>query len=295
MRFYLDTIMNLPNFPSIKLITKLKTYYPNLNETSYKDVEQSLIYVITGFKKEFGENLRKFRTSTGMTQTTASNLFQVTLAAYSQWETGKISPRPTKVEEICKALNIDPADLINVNPVSSEAIYDRRVPILSLDFFKAKTFGSAFREFHNQDISCSEKVKADEYGKYDYAVRVTNTDMVSDRVSLPNGGIALCSWKDLMGKEPLEQMQVADGTLALVSIVYNTVVFREVHFDGKFLTLKCWNKDQEENRFPLKLGDEALLDDPEQAKFAGIVTPASYIQIFGIVKKCLIDYENLPS
>lgn len=266
-----------------------------MNETSSKDVEQSLIYVITGFKKEFGENLRKFRTSTGMTQTTASNLFQVTLAAYSQWETGKISPRPTKVEEICKALNIDPADLINVNPVSSEAIYDRRVPILSLDFFKAKTFGSAFREFHNQDISCSEKVKADEYGKYDYAVRVTNTDMVSDRVSLPNGGIALCSWKDLMGKEPLEQMQVADGTLALVSIVYNTVVFREVHFDGKFLTLKCWNKDQEENRFPLKLGDEALLEDPEQAKFAGIVTPASYIQIFGIVKKCLIDYENLPS
>lgn len=295
MRFYLDTIMNLPNFPSLKLITKLKTYYPNLNETSSKDVEQSLIYVITGFKKEFGENLRKFRTSTGMTQTAASNLFQVTLAAYSQWETGKISPRPTKIEEICKALNIDPADLINVNPVSSEAIYDRRVPILSLDFFKAKTFGSAFSEFHNQDISCSEKVKADEYGKYDYAVRVTNTDMVSDRVSLPNGGIALCSWKDLMGKEPLEQMQVADGTLALVSIVYNTVVFREVHFDGKFLTLKCWNKDQEENRFPLKLGDEALLEDPEQAKFAGIVTPASYIQIFGIVKKCLIDYENLPS
>lgn len=287
--------MNLPNFPSLKLITKLKTYYPNLNETSSKDVEQSLIYVITGFKKEFGENLRKFRTSMGMTQTTASNLFQVTLAAYSQWETGKISPRPTKIEEICKALNIDPADLINVNPVSSEAIYDRRVPILSLDFFKAKTFGAAFSEFHNQDISCSEKVKADEYGKYDYAVRVTNTDMVSDRVSLPNGGIALCSWKDLMGKEPLEQMQVADGTLALVSIVYNTVVFREVHFDGKFLTLKCWNKDQEENRFPLKLGDEALLEDPEQAKFAGIVTPASYIQIFGIVKKCLIDYENLPS
>lgn len=266
-----------------------------MNETSSKDVEQSLIYVITGFKKEFGENLRKFRTSTGMTQTTASNLFQVTLAAYSQWETGKISPRPTKVEEICKALNIDPADLINVNPVSSEAIYDRRVPILSLDFFKAKTFGSAFSEFHNQDISCSEKVKADEYGKYDYAVRVTNTEMVSDRVSLPNGGVALCSWKDLMGKEPLEQMQVADGSLALVSIVYNTVVFREVHFDGKFLTLKCWNKDQEEKRFPVKLGDEALLDDPEQAKFAGIVTPASYIQIFGIVKKCLIDYENLPS
>lgn len=287
--------MNLPNFPSLKLITKLKTYYPNLNETSSKDVEQSLIYVITGFKKEFGENLRKFRTSTGMTQTTASNLFQVTLAAYSQWETGKISPRPTKIEEICKALNIDPADLINVNPVSSEAIYDRRVPILPLDFFKAKTFGSAFSEFQNQDISCSEKVKADEYGKYDFAVRVTNTDMTSDRVSLPNGGIALCSWKDLMGKEPLEQMQVADGSLALVSIVYNTVVFREVHFDGKFLTLKCWNKDQEEKRFPVKLGDEALLDDPEQAKFAGIVTPASYIQIFGIVKKCLIDYENLPS
>lgn len=284
--------MNLPNFPSLKLITKLKTYYPNLNETSSKDVEQSLIYVITGFKKEFGENLRKFRTSTGMTQTTASNLFQVTLAAYSQWETGKISPRPTKVEEICKALNIDPADLINVNPVSSEAIYDRRVPILSLDFFKAKTFGSAFSEFKKLDLNSLEKVKSDEFGKYDYAVRVTNTDMVSDRVSLPNGGIALCSWKDLMGKEPLEQMQVADGSLALVSIVYNTVVFREVHFDGKFLTLKCWNKDQEEKRFPVKLGDEALLDDPEQAKFDGIVVPACFVQIFCIVKTCIINFKT---
>lgn len=284
--------MNLPNFPSLKLITKLKTYYPNLNETSSKDVEQSLIYVITGFKKEFGENLRKFRTSTGMTQTTASNLFQVTLAAYSQWETGKISPRPTKVEEICKALNIDPADLINVNPVSSEAIYDRRVPILSLDFFKAKTFGSAFSEFKKLDLNSLENVKSDEFGKYDYAVRVTNTDMVSDRVSLPNGGIALCSWKDLMGKEPLEQMQVADGSLALVSIVYNTVVFREVHFDGKFLTLKCWNKDQEEKRFPVKLGDEALLDDPEQAKFDGIVVPACFVQIFCIVKTCIINFKT---
>ncbi len=284
--------MNLPNFPSEKLISKLKTYYPNLNETSSKDVEQSLIYVITGFKKEFGENLRKFRTSTGMTQTTASNLFQVTLAAYSQWETGKISPRPTKIEEICKALNIDPADLINVNPVSSEAIYDRRVPILSLDFFKAKTFGSAFSDFKKLDLNSLENVKSDEYGKYDYAVRVTNTDMVSDRVSLPNGGIALCSWKDLMGKEPLEQMQVADGSLALVSIVYNTVVFREVHFDGKFLTLKCWNKDQEEKRFPVKLGDEALLDDPEQAKFAGIVVPACFVQIFCIVKTCIINFKT---
>lgn len=263
-----------------------------MNETSSKDVEQSLIYVITGFKKEFGENLRKFRTSTGMTQTTASNLFQVTLAAYSQWETGKISPRPTKIEEICKALNIDPADLINVNPVSSEAIYDRRVPILSLDFFKAKTFGSAFSDFKKLDLNSLENVKSDEYGKYDYAVRVTNTDMVSDRVSLPNGGIALCSWKDLMGKEPLEQMQVADGSLALVSIVYNTVVFREVHFDGKFLTLKCWNKDQEEKRFPVKLGDEALLDDPEQAKFAGIVVPACFVQIFCIVKTCIINFKT---
>lgn len=287
--------MNLPNFPSEKLISKLKTYYPDLDVSSPKNVELSLLNVVTGFKKEFGENLRKIRATTDMTQVTAADFFGVTLSAYNQWETGKASPRPTKLEEICVSLKVDPADLINVNPVSSEAIYDRRVPILSLDFFKAKTFGSAFSEFHNQDISCSEKVKADEYGKYDYAVRVTNTDMVSDRVSLPNGGIALCSWKDLMGKEPLEQMQVADGTLALVSIVYNTVVFREVHFDGKFLTLKCWNKDQEENRFPLKLGDEALLEDPEQAKFAGIVTPASYIQIFGIVKKCLIDYENLSS
>ena len=284
--------MNLPNFPSEKLISKLKTYYPDLDVSSPKNVELSLLNVVTGFKKEFGENLRKFRTSTGMTQTTASNLFQVTLAAYSQWETGKISPRPTKVEEICKALNIDPADLINVNPVSSEAIYDRRVPILSLDFFKAKTFGSAFSEFKKLDLNSLENVKSDEFGKYDYAVRVTNTDMVSDRVSLPNGGIALCSWKDLMGKEPLEQMQVADGSLALVSIVYNTVVFREVHFDGKFLTLKCWNKDQEEKRFPVKLGDEALLDDPEQAKFAGIVVPACFIQIFCIVKTCIINFKT---
>lgn len=283
--------MNLPNFPSEKLISKLKTYFPLLEATE-TGVSNAYGYVICGFPKIFGANLRKERVNKGFTQKDMYMKLSVTPSTYSYWETGKISPRPTKVEEICKALNIDPADLINVNPVSSEAIYDRRVPILSLDFFKAKTFGSAFSEFKKLDLNSLENVKSGEFGKYDYAVRVTNTDMVSDRVSLPNGGIALCSWKDLMGKEPLEQMQVADGSLALVSIVYNTVVFREVHFDGKFLTLKCWNKDQEEKRFPVKLGDEALLDDPEQAKFAGIVVPACFVQIFCIVKTCIINFKT---
>ena len=287
--------MNLPNFPSLELITRLKTYFPNLNEHSQKDVEQSLIYVITGFKKEFGENLKRIRATTQMTQSTASNLFQVTMAAYSQWETGKISPRPTKIEEICKGFKIDPADLINTNPVSSESIYDRSISILPLDFFKAKTFGTTFRDFQNKDLTGLKKIKTDEFGKYDFAVKVINNDMEGESLSLPVGGVALCSWKDLMGKEPLEQMQAADGTLALVSIVYNTVVFREIHFDGKFLTLKCWNKDKEEKRFPVQLEDEAQLEDPEQAKFCGHVTLASYVQIFGIVKKCIIDYENLPS
>lgn len=287
--------MNLPNFPSLELITRLKTYFPNLNEHSQKDVEQSLIYVITGFKKEFGENLKRIRATTQMTQATASNLFQVTMAAYSQWETGKISPRPTKIEEICKGFKIDPADLINTNPVSSESIYDRSISILPLDFFKAKTFGTTFRDFQNKDLTGLKKIKTDEFGKYDFAVKVINNDMEGESLSLPVGGVALCSWKDLMGKEPLEQMQAADGTLALVSIVYNTVVFREIHFDGKFLTLKCWNKDKEEKRFPVQLEDEAQLEDPEQAKFCGHVTLASYVQIFGIVKKCIIDYENLPS
>lgn len=287
--------MKLLNFPSQNLLTKLKTYYPDLDVSSPKNVELSLLNVVTGFKKEFGENLRKIRATTQMTQATAAEFFGVTSTAYNQWETGKASPRPTKLEEICKGFKIDPADLINANPVSSESIYDRSISILPLDFFKAKTFGTTFSDFQNKDLTGLKKIKTDEFGKYDYGVKVLNKDMEGESLSLPIGGIALCSWKDLMGKEPLEQMQVADGTLALVSIVYNTVVFREIHFDGKFLTLKCWNKDKEEKRFPVQLGDEAQLEDPEQAKFCGHVTPASYVQIFGIVKKCIIDYENLPS
>ncbi|MGN1281386.1 MAG: helix-turn-helix domain-containing protein [Succinivibrio sp.] len=287
--------MNLLNFPSQQLISKLKTYYPELDVSSAKNVELSLLNVVAGFKREFGENLRRIRASTQMTQVTAADYFGVTLSAYNQWETGKASPRPTKIEEICTKFKIDPADLINQNPVSSEAIYDRSVPILPSNFFVAKTFSFAFSEFQKIDTNNYETVKADEFGVYDFAVKVTNSDMAGDEKSLPKGCFAFCSWKELMGKEQLDQMKAADGKIALVSIAYNTVIFREVHFDGKFLTLKCWNKDKEEKKFPVKLGDEALLDDPEQAKFSGFVTPASYIQIFGIVKKCLIDYENLPS
>lgn len=277
-------------FSSNELISKLKTYYPNLKENDSNEVENALMCVISGFRDNFSSNMRKIRASLQMSQMTAAELFNVAYPSFNAWENGRAVPRFSKIKEICEGYKIDPSELIDLNPVSQDAIFDRHIPVANLDFFKSKTFAAAFRDFSLLDKSQLTTILSDEYGLYDFAVSVEDNEMEGLEGNLPKGSFAFCSWKEFAGKDQLEQMKIADGKMALVSIVYNKVCFRKVQFDGKFLTLKSWNSKVEDKIFPLNIDDANSMEDIEKAKYCGHVTPAACVQIFALVKEAKIMF-----
>lgn len=287
--FYKESRMS---FCSNELIAKLKSYYPKLDENNNNDVENALMCVISGFRDNFSSNMRKIRASLQMSQMAAAELFNVAYPSFNAWENGRAVPRLSKIKEICKGYKIDPSDLIEVNPVSPDTVFDRHIPLINLDFFKAVSFPSAFRNFALLDMNKQSKILSEEFGLYDFAVPVKVDNIIESNKIKPKDANALCSWKELAGKEQIEQMKIADGKLALVSIVYNKVCFREVHFDGKFLTLKAWKTSEDDFIFPMVIEDVDLMEDPEKAKYCGHITPAAMVQIFAIVKRCVLSFEK---
>lgn len=87
--------MTISLLNSRNLISKLKTYFPSLEETE-TGVSNAYGYVINGFPKIFGANLRKERVNKGFTQKDMYMKLSVTPSTYSYWETGSHPPRVKK-------------------------------------------------------------------------------------------------------------------------------------------------------------------------------------------------------
>lgn len=278
-------IPDIPDFPSTELISKLKTYYPNLDESSMADVENALLCVISGFRDIFSSNLRRIRGRFQMTQSTASEIFDVSYSSYSAWENGKAIPRISNLKSGCMQLRVDPAEFITINPVSPESVFERKVPLVSIPFFRGKPFAFAFRDF---DLALKNDefhfVPVEEYGRYDYAVEISDVDFPTDDFLTSHKAIAFCSWKEFAGQDPIEQMKIANNKLCLIAFMTNKFSIRRVLFDGKFLKLVPINKSEQEYIFPLKTDYIEEMQEPEKAKFLGYDTLAANVQIYGNVK-----------
>lgn len=276
---------DIPDFPSTELISKLKTYYPNLDESSIDDVENALLCVIGGFRDIFSSNLRRIRGKFQMTQSTASEIFDVSYSSYSAWENGKSIPRASNLKLGCMKMNVDPAELISINPVSPESVFERKVPLISIDFFRGKPFAYAFRDF---ELALKKDefhfIPVEEYGRYDYAVEIDNADFPIDDFLTSHKATAFCSWKEFAGQDPIEQMKIANNKLCLIAFMTNRFSLRRVFFDGKFLKLAPINKSEQEYIFPLKMDYIGEMKEPEKAKYLGYDTLAANVQIYGNVK-----------
>ncbi len=271
------------NFLSVELLEKLKSYYPDIDKNNTEEVENALLCVISGFKKDFSNNMKRIRTSLQMTQASAAELFDVAYPSFAAWEKGKSVPRLSKLKEICEGYKIDPAELIEFNPVSKT---DFNTPVLDLDFFKAKSFENAFRDFHQTDKNKFKTVSAGA-DTFDFAVQNDCQCIFREKI-IERKSTVFCSWKELAGLDQHSQMKAADGKIALVSIIFENICFREIHFDSKFLHLFINN---EEKVLPVALKDADSLEDKEQAKLYGHITPASMIQIFAIAKRTVVDLD----
>ena len=272
---------------SNELIAKLKSYYPNLECDSDSEIDNALFCVVSGFRKNFAKNLKRVRATLQMSQTSAAGALNITFSSFNAWENGRAVPRISKLKEISDVYKIDLSELIDFNPVSPEAIFRRDVPLIEISFFKAKSFSTAVRDFGLTKYE--ERYETDKTGAYDFAIKIEDNGMEGDRRSLPHNSVALCAWQDFLGEDKLQQLKKASGHVCLLSIAYNTVLFREIHFDGTFLHLRSWNESCPEMIFPLDPADVSRLNKPELAEFQGHLTVADSVQIFAIVKKAVID------
>jgi len=63
-------------------------------------------------KKEFCENLKRYRKKSTITQTELANKLNVSVPAVSQWEKGVAFPEFPKIYDICKILDVSIDDLL---------------------------------------------------------------------------------------------------------------------------------------------------------------------------------------
>ena len=65
-------------------------------------------------KYEIGSRIRKYRESRGLSQKDLADLIGVSNSRISNWEQGINRPNADIVADICKALNISPSELLDV-------------------------------------------------------------------------------------------------------------------------------------------------------------------------------------
>ena len=75
-------------------------------------------------KKEFGNNIRKFRKAKGLSQENLAMLLNKTPATIARYETGEIIPNAEQIYLICNELGIYEYELFN-SAKKINNIYDR--------------------------------------------------------------------------------------------------------------------------------------------------------------------------
>lgn len=71
-----------------------------------------------------GQNIRKYRKASGLTQDALAEKLGLTPSAVSQWETERVMPDITQIPILCRAFGVTSDQLLGIDPILSEAIID---------------------------------------------------------------------------------------------------------------------------------------------------------------------------
>jgi transcriptional regulator with XRE-family HTH domain len=284
-----SNVKELSAYP--KLISKIRSYYPDLDENDVKSVDMRLWCILSGFSKEFSENLKTIRNRLNLNQTEMGKIFSVSTMGYAQWEKGICPPKISTLKETFDKLELfEPDEIISFNPFNNQSLAVKQIPIIPSKWFRGKTLESSSRLLPT--------FKAEKYisssfldGDYDFAIEIEDNSMMGNERSIPKGSIALCQNKSLLNKSNEDVFREVAGKVSVVGITSSSAEVRETFFNEKFLILRCWNYTLPEKMFPIdqKYLDDLSDEDLNKTKFLGYETFASSIQIHGIVKKIIFD------
>ena len=95
---------------------------------------------MSGIRECFGQNLKVIRKSKNYTQEKLAEKINIDIRQYSRIETGKGFPSLTTLENICDALNINPACLFEMS--DDKSIYNKKSPEYEI-FIKIKKLSAS--------------------------------------------------------------------------------------------------------------------------------------------------------
>lgn len=73
-----------------------------------------------------GDNIRKYREMSGMTQKQLANKLGINNSRISNWEQGANNPPADLIADICEALNVSASELLGVKLAADELNIDER-------------------------------------------------------------------------------------------------------------------------------------------------------------------------
>lgn len=266
------------------LLSKLKSYSDYLPEDE-EQLEALYFKVARNNLKSFGDKLREIRTEKGIAQAGIANQLNVRQATYSDWENGRNLPRIFYLKELLAIYDIDPADLIDINPL--KIVNDSFVPLIDGYFFMSKRFEDFKRQLSS--LSNYPRIPVSLADKISFAIRATDDSMFGGNKPIYTNSVLLCSTEGLSGKIIQEQAQFCNNKICIVNVCGETPLIRLVNYENNVLSLLPSNNHWQKYCFPDGKDNLRNLDDVKYCLYNDFETHLSSVQIFGIVKKMYVD------
>lgn len=268
------------------LISKLKSYAKEVPVNDETELEFLFYKAARSNPEYFSRTLRNARLKIRYSQTWIANKLNVRQATYSEWENGKYIPKITHLLKIVNILEIDPADLIDENPL--QTIKDCFIPLVDNSYFKPVDL-EHFVSFMNSIKNKYPSVPVLVYDFLSFAYRITDSSMYGGEKPIFENSILLFSIMELdTGIE--NQFLYCDNKICIVTIDDHEPIIRLLKYDNNVLSLIPFNPKWPSYSFPD--GKEYLknIDDPKCCLYNGKETFSNSIHIRGILKKMYVDF-----
>ena len=279
-------VMAYKKFSEYKvLMSKLRSYSEELPEDEdqiealyLKIARKNIIY--------FGEKLKEARLEYGGAQGGMANSLNVRQATFSDWENGKSLPRIHNIKELVEIYQIDPGDLIEVNPL--KLANDSFIPLVDNNLFIRTDFES-FK--HNLEyIRNVPRIPVSISDKLSFAYRVTDSSMFGGATPIYENSMLLCSTAGLGGKAIREQAVFCNSKICIVNVCGDEPLIRLLTFENNVLTLTAFNTKWPTYCFPEGRENLLNLNDVKDCIYKGHETHLGSVRIFGVVKKMYVEF-----
>lgn len=276
-----------PKFSESELLkSKLRTYVTDLPNDE-EELENLFIHVAKGNLQSFSDKLRGARIALGYSQAAMSNQLQTRQATFSAWENGANIPRLSTLKRILELYNLDPGELIDVNPL--QLINDSSVPILNRQHFLFKSFETFIYELDKTEYSKVVPVPISDQLSFAYSLE--DDSMNGGEKAMPKGAIVLCSTKELRNLTTSQKEDVIKNRFALVSPAKQDPQLRFIKYEDGVLSLIPLNPKYKLYEFPDTEDCKKYLSDESACQFKGYETFAASVEVYGIAKRVLFDLE----